>query len=105
MYAVEFETVANNGVINIPAHFAEFTSQPVRVVLMVPGVLRDRVCARSVSPARGVQLPLQTAKQRVNRVQLGLGARPLVPTVSTRALPVQLGVTAPRQKPRHPVCA
>jgi hypothetical protein len=35
MYAVEFETVAQNGVIRIPTDYAEFASQPVKVVLMM----------------------------------------------------------------------
>ncbi len=35
MYAVEFETVAKNGVIQIPVDYAEFASQPVKVVLMM----------------------------------------------------------------------
>lgn len=46
MYAVEFETVANNGVINIPAHFAEFTSQPVRVVLMMDDSVKQKKIAK-----------------------------------------------------------
>jgi hypothetical protein len=35
MYAVEFETVAKNGFIEIPAHYSEFSAQSVRVVLMM----------------------------------------------------------------------
>ncbi|BBP42321.1 hypothetical protein [Thiosulfativibrio zosterae] len=35
MYAVEFETVIQDGLIKIPADFAEFKSQAVRVVLMM----------------------------------------------------------------------
>ncbi len=35
MYAVEFETVSKNGIIQIPVDYAEFASQPVKVVLMM----------------------------------------------------------------------
>ena len=45
MYAVEFETVAQNGVIQIPANFSEFMSQPVKVVLMMDDTVKQRKIA------------------------------------------------------------
>lgn len=35
MYAVEFETVSKNGVIEIPQAYREFASKSLRVVLMM----------------------------------------------------------------------
>lgn len=45
MYAVEFETVAQNGVIQIPANYSEFMSQPVKVVLMMDDTVKQRKIA------------------------------------------------------------
>jgi hypothetical protein len=45
MYAVEFETVAQNGVIQIPANYSEFMSQPVKVVLMMDDTDKQRKIA------------------------------------------------------------
>lgn len=45
MYAVEFETVAQNGVIHIPANYSEFMSQPVKVVLMMDDTVKQRKIA------------------------------------------------------------
>jgi hypothetical protein len=45
MYAVEFETVAQNGVIQIPANYSEFMSQPVKVVLMMDDTVTQRKIA------------------------------------------------------------
>jgi hypothetical protein len=45
MYAVEFETVAQNGIINIPADYSEFMSQPVKVVLMMDDTVKQRKIA------------------------------------------------------------
>ncbi len=45
MYAVEFETVAQNGVIQIPANYSEFMSQPVKVVLMMNDSVKQRKIA------------------------------------------------------------
>ena len=45
MYAVEFETVAQNGIITIPADYAEFLSQPVKVVLIMDDTSKQRKIA------------------------------------------------------------
>ena len=45
MYAVEFETVAQNGIINIPANYSEFMSQSVKVVLMMDDSVKQRKIA------------------------------------------------------------
>lgn len=45
MHAVEFETVVQNGVIQIPANFSEFMSQPVKVVLMMDDTVKQRKIA------------------------------------------------------------
>lgn len=45
MYAVEFETVAQNGIIEIPANYSEFMSQPVKVVLMMDDTVKQRKIA------------------------------------------------------------
>ena len=35
MYAIEFDTVSKNGMIEIPPSYSEFLSKPLRVVLMM----------------------------------------------------------------------
>ncbi len=45
MYAVQFETIAQNGVIQIPANYSEFMSQPVKVVLMMDDTVKQRKIA------------------------------------------------------------
>jgi hypothetical protein len=45
MYAVEFETVAKNGIIQIPANYSEFMSQPVKVVIMMDDSVKQRKIA------------------------------------------------------------
>ena len=45
MHAVEFETVVQNGVIQIPANYSEFMSQPVKVVLMMDDTVKQRKIA------------------------------------------------------------
>lgn len=35
MYAIEFEAVSKNGIIEIPHSYSEFLSKPLRVVLMM----------------------------------------------------------------------
>ncbi|MDD4929303.1 MAG: hypothetical protein PHP85_08510 [Gallionella sp.] len=41
MYAVEFETISKNGIIEIPPAYREFSSSSLRVVLMMNDAQKD----------------------------------------------------------------
>jgi hypothetical protein len=49
MYAVEFETVSKNGIIEIPQDFSEFASKSLRVVLMMDETQKESKIARMQS--------------------------------------------------------
>ncbi|MCK9374505.1 MAG: hypothetical protein M0P91_15110 [Sulfuricurvum sp.] len=49
MYAVEFETVSKNGIIEIPQDFSEFASKSLRVVLMMDESQKESKIARMQS--------------------------------------------------------
>jgi hypothetical protein len=49
MYAVEFETVSKNGIIEIPQAYREFDSKSLRVVLMMDETQKESKIARMQS--------------------------------------------------------
>lgn len=46
MYAVEFETISKNGIIEIPPAYSEFSSGSLRVVLMMNDAQKDSKLAQ-----------------------------------------------------------
>lgn len=46
MYAVEFETISKNGIIEIPTAYKEFSSSSLRVVLMMNDAEKDSKLAQ-----------------------------------------------------------
>jgi hypothetical protein len=46
MYAVEFETISKNGIIEIPPAYSEFASGSLRVVLMMSDAQKDSKLAQ-----------------------------------------------------------